>query len=108
MNCQPGDLAFVIRAANPENLMRIVEVLKSYDPADSGIVMTTESRQVWLCESLGSPLIWGDLAGTNFIRAMAGPIADECLWPIRPAKDEPADSRKTEQPSPAAAAIQHA
>jgi hypothetical protein len=109
MNCQPGDLAFIVRSSNPENLMKIVEVIKAYDPADCGIVVTDESRQVWLCESRGSPIVWSDQAGVAFLRGMSGPIPDECLWPIRPGQEHDSDKLVAGDPAPTAAAqLQHA
>lgn len=107
MNCKQGDLAFVVGAVNPQNLMKIVEVLGPYDPATCGIVATIESRQLWLCESRGSELIWGDLTGTGFIRDTRGPIPDECLKPIKPPAGDIVTSGKTEQPAPSDAAAQH-
>jgi hypothetical protein len=104
MNCQPGDLAFIVRSSNPENLMKIVDVIKPYDPADCGIVVSDESRQVWLCESRGSPLVWSDQAGVAFLRGMAGPIPDECLRPIRPGHEDHSVDAGLQQPAPTATA----
>ena len=109
MNCQPGDLAFVVRSSNPENLMKIVEVIKALEPQDSHITITTPSRQLWLCESQGSDLVWSDLVNQPMTRGPRGPIPDECLRPIRPEQEDAPTGEKTEQPAPTAAAdLQHA
>lgn len=108
MNCKPGDLALVVRSSNPENLMKIVEVIKPYDPRDCGIVALDDSRQVWLCESLGSKLAWSDIAGTHTTRAQTGPIPDECLKPICPGQEDETSVTKTKCPAPqSAVAAQH-
>jgi hypothetical protein len=87
MNCKPGDLAFVIRSAHPGNLMKIVEVIKPYEPSECGIVIVSKSRQLWLCEAQGSDLVWSDLVNQPMTRAARGPIPDECLFPIKPEKE---------------------
>ena len=109
MNCKPGDLAFVVRSSNPENLMKIVEVIKACEPHDTPISITTPTRQLWFCESQGSDLVWSDLVNQPMARGPRGPIPDECLWPIRPGQEGVPTGEKTEQPAPTAAAdLQHA
>jgi hypothetical protein len=67
--------------------MKIVEVIKPYE-SDVAIVLTTPSRQVWLCESRGSDLVWSDMVGQPMHQGPAGPIPDEFLWPIRPHNED--------------------
>lgn len=84
MNCKQGDLALVVRATRPENLMKIVEVIGPYDPRECGIVLSVDSKKVWLCESRGSPLVWANAWGFGETHSHRGPIPDEYLRPIRP------------------------
>ncbi|MBU3577515.1 hypothetical protein [Polynucleobacter sp. UK-Kesae-W10] len=87
MNCKPGDRAIVIKSKEIRNIGKIVDVIKEYDPNECKIILLQESEQIWLCESLGSELVWPSLGGFENILRMQGPIPDECLVPL--IDDEP-------------------
>lgn len=92
MNCQPGDLAIVVRSSIEENIGKIVDVIKAYDPRDTGILSTDDSRQLWYCETKGSKLRWWSEDGCGIIYRNDGPIPDEFLRPLRSDEDEPSKS----------------
>lgn len=98
MNCQPGDLAIVVSSTIQQNIGKIVDVVKAYDPQDAGILPTNESRQLWLCETKGSLLRWASPDGHGVIHQSAGPIPDEFLRPLR--DDEPTEPSNTSKVVP--------
>ena len=82
MNCEAGDLAVVIKSTVKENVGKLVDVVKAYEPQDAGIVPTNEGH-LWLCKSLGSDLAWESANGIGLIRQKEGPVPDGYLRPIR-------------------------
>lgn len=87
MNCKPGDLAIIVRSKSPSNVGLIVQVIDGHSPLDTGIVTTDAARQVWHCESQGSPLTWELEYSIGTLRRRNGPIPDECLRPIPKQED---------------------
>jgi len=83
MNCKPGDLALVVRAALPENVGKVVRCLEiapagteHFDP-DEGPVWHIDRKL---------PTIWGRLVPYAF---------DRRLMPIRPSEDHETSARVT-------------
>lgn len=90
MNCKPGDRAVIVRAGITENIGRIVEVIESVDarPQEGNL---SGSRQLWLCESLGSPLRYEVVLmdGEQRVELMqVGPVPDEFLRPLTEVRED--------------------
>jgi hypothetical protein len=107
MNCKQGDLAFIVRATNPENIGKIVEVVRPYVVGDE--FFPIEGRPawrlhedafkgafVWVIRSHGAPLAW-TAAGTKEVSLFKErPFADDCLRPI-PRLDAPEEITTDEE-----------
>jgi hypothetical protein len=74
MNCKPGDLAFIVKAAFPQNIGVVVEVesLWGHHPID-GPCWNIRSRTPLLGVRYGSRVVYADTEAF---------IADFCLRPI--------------------------
>jgi hypothetical protein len=81
MNCQPGDLAISISTELPENLGRIVRVVRRYENTPEWNYGT---RLAWWCEC-SDEMVWYFHARGEYRFAKEGPIPDDALRPIRPA-----------------------
>lgn len=74
MNCKPGDLAYIVESAFPENLGRVVEVIDAYG-------MFRDEGFCWNIRA-NSPLTGeGEIDGTIMFLC-EGFIQDACLRPI--------------------------
>ena len=76
--CRPGDLAIVVEAFNPENLGRIVKVLRPHQP--SGPLGMYDQEPIWDIES-DCLMVW--TVGEKVYRKRLGPCPDNQLQPIR-------------------------
>lgn len=89
MNCQPGDLAICINSEQPENLGRIVRVMRRHEN-------TTEwnygTRAAWWCEC-SDDMVWYFRTRGEYRFAKEGPVPDDALRPIRPAPPVTTDER---------------
>lgn len=106
MNCKQGDLAFIVRAHNAENIGRLVEVVRPYqlgerlpsvDGKRTGRITTRRSSnsQLWVIRSHGSPLLWSNPHRSALYWERA--FNDDYLRPI-PKLDEP-EQTTTEEPT---------
>lgn len=95
-NCKVGDLAVIVRAIYPENIGKIVEVVRIGVKGDrspavgmpGGVVFRGDKwapGTTWWIRSKGSPLYAGD---SRKIPVMERAMNDRCLRPI-PKLDEP-------------------
>ena len=99
MNCKQGDLAIIIRAVVPENIGKIVEVVRapnmedSFIPIDGGATWrmdpTLDWSNSWVVRSHGAPLAWGS-RDKKVALFRERPFVDAALRPI-PKLDEPED-----------------
>ena len=81
MNCKPGDLAFIIRSDFPENIGRIVRVVKY---AGVATFRRAGTLYLWVVEAQGSPLR-GKWLNSGVISSEFTSLApDADLRPIRP------------------------
>ncbi len=76
--CQPGDLAIVVESFNPENLGRIVKVVKPHEPV--GPLAMHDLEPIWDIES-ENLMIWSE--GEKIIKQHVGPCPDKQLQPLR-------------------------
>ncbi len=76
--CRPGDLAIVVESFNPENLGRIVKVVKPHEPV--GPLAMHDLTPIWDIESK-SLMVWS--VGEKTIKQRYGPCPDNQLQPIR-------------------------
>lgn len=77
--CQPGDLAVVIRAQFPSNRGKIVRVLRLQGVGDD-LAMDAQWGVVWRVEC-SVPLKW--VFGTRVYRRRVGSVPDSYLHPLR-------------------------
>lgn len=98
MNCQPGDLAVVVRSKTVSNVGKIVHVRARYAIGDSYIVSLDSDAVIWLCHTAGSPLRWTNAVGVGETTSATGPIPDSCLRPLRPPSDLAEQVRQVEAP----------
>lgn len=85
MNCKPGDMAVTVNMLSPDRNGIIVNVLRRYNEGEivSGVIWNTEGSISWVCESIGSPISYGNKFTKSGL-AMVRPISDDRLRPIRP------------------------
>ena len=76
--CRPGDLAIVVESYNPENLGRIVKVVRPHQP--SGPLGMHDQEPIWDIES-DSLMVW--TVGETVYKQRVGPCPDNQLQPIR-------------------------
>ena len=76
--CRPGDLAIVVESFNPENLGRIVKVVRPHEP--SGQLGMYDQEPIWDIES-DSLMVW--TVGETVYKQRVGPCPDKQLQPIR-------------------------
>jgi hypothetical protein len=79
MRCRAGDLAVIIRAKHPDNLHKLVRVVRAIDPEnrDNFDLSGMGAGHKWVIETLGSPFVRGPF---RFNDALA---LDTSLRPIR-------------------------
>jgi len=84
MNCQPGDLAFIVHSDFPENIGRIVRVV-SWE----GVYRLLSGRtlNLWNIEAQGSPLRGKWIQSGVISLEYKSMAPDEDLRPIRPAPE---------------------
>ena len=83
LNCKSGDLAITVRAEVPQNLGRVVHIVKSLGAQDWS---TFGAVQMWWVEAISGssrPLHYLCSDGTIKL-ARAGPVPDLLLTPIVP------------------------
>jgi hypothetical protein len=88
MNCKPGDIAIVVKAAAPGYLGRLLEVL--YAAPSCPFVLpdgmphaAPRSSDGWVVRSLCGPIKALCSNGTLCRMALYGVAADSCLRPLR-------------------------
>nr|WP_164465573.1 hypothetical protein [Burkholderia gladioli] len=100
MNCKPGDLAYVVRARNAENVGAIVEVLHVAVHGVDFVSSSDAPGHVWMVRSRRL-LARATANGRPLPPALERPFADACLRPIGgvPVTDEVEDEAPVEQPA---------
>lgn len=79
MNCKPGDLAFIVRSDFPENIGRIVRVIK----------LINDDPPRWHVVLEGSPAkAYYKTPPHERVPATEGQICDSNLRPIRPEPEQ--------------------
>jgi hypothetical protein len=78
MNCQPGDLAVVVEAYNPNNIGLILRVLHSHP--NQKALLIEPGDHIWTAQS-HQPQTY-DVEGALVYRTV-GPVPDSYLQPIR-------------------------
>jgi hypothetical protein len=78
MKCKAGDLAIVIDAINPENIGRIVNVVRLQNEKDD--LKIEGQGTIWYVKAF-NPMTW--TVGKVIHHASAGPVPDSYLHPIR-------------------------
>lgn len=78
MKCKAGDLAIVIDDINPENIGRIVNVIRLQNKTDE--IQLKDQGIVWHVTSFDN-MTW--TVGNKTHHAHAGPVPDDFLHPIR-------------------------
>lgn len=108
MNCKQGDLAIIVKAVNPENIGKIVEVVRPYVQGErllsingkrgGRVVGSMFSNDIWVVRSRGTPLVWSN-HNDKIINALFSERAfsDRGLRPI-PKLDEP-EQTTTDEPT---------
>jgi hypothetical protein len=105
MNCRPGDLAYIVNAAMPENIGRMVQVLEplGVEPFWGGFrwrIGPCKGQFCWLVRSCGVPLL--AVKGGQFVEI---PVADSQLRPIRDPGDDAQDESLLWAPAPEKATV---
>lgn len=78
LRCKPGDLAVVIHAMHPENIGRIVQVIRQDN--GKGPLRFHPNQNAWLVES-NENMSWH--VKEKLYRRKRGPVPDAQLQPIR-------------------------
>lgn len=90
MRCKVGDIAVVVKASDPGDLGRLVEVIEfaPQDHANQGPngLWYDGGPTSWIIRSLGGPFLLENWGG-EFEWSMYASIEDERLRPIRPDAD---------------------
>lgn len=99
LNCKPGDLAVVVRAAmTPEMLGRFVSVVRRADPSEYD--NSNETRFVWMVRSAVSGEKLPTTYGSNIRFDDERPFVDQWLKPIRDPGQDAQDETLTWLPVP--------
>lgn len=91
--CRPGDLAIVIEAHNPDNIGRVVQVLRLHD--GTGPLAMQDAGVVWEI-SATTPMTWSK-NGRSFTLS-EGPCPDRQLQPIRGTGPDHSKGRQIQRP----------
>ena len=101
MRIRPGDLAISIHTQHPENNGLIVQVVHPFAWTDEWPM----AEKSWWC-TCAQPMTWK--VNGRFVKALAGPVPEACLFPIRgtgsdgPVSRAKRPSRKVRSSSPSA------
>lgn len=76
MRIRPGDLAISIHTQHPENNGLIVQVVHPFAWTDEWPM----AEKSWWC-TCAQPMTWK--VNGRFVKALAGPVPEACLFPIR-------------------------